>query len=108
MKIVPTFNYINYLGNLNSMFHLDNFYFTPPTTLNDGDQFHIEIGAIYKKFNGEVVSKTARNTFTKQAQKDWELTSGNKDHNTGDTPKAIVNQNDLLSVSKANLVFGFQ
>lgn len=101
-----TFNYINYLGNLNSMFHLDNFYFTPPTTLNDGDQFHIEIGAIYKKFNGEVVSKTARNTFTKQAQKDWELTSGNKDHNTGDTPKAIVNQNDLLSVSKANLVFG--
>lgn len=102
-----TFNYIEHLGSVNSMFYLNAFQFTPPTTLTTGEQFHIEIGAIYKKINGKTITKTSKNNYTKQEQKDWELTPGSKDHNTGDTPKSIVNQSDLTSVSKSNIVFGF-
>lgn len=102
-----TFTYINYLGNVNSMFHLETFYFTPPTSLVAGSQFHVEFGMIYQKINGEKVTRSATNTYKKQNQKEWELTEGRKDHDTGDTPKAIVNQNNLASISRANIVFGF-
>lgn len=102
-----TFNYINYLGNVNNMFYLDRMNFTPPASLVVGDQFHVEIGTIYKKINGKQITKSARNSFTKQEKKDWELTKGKTDHSTGDTPKAIVNQGDKTSVSKANIIFGF-
>lgn len=94
-------------GNVNSNFQSIDTTFLPPSSLNDGETFHITVGVIYKKINGEEQTKESTVDYTKKAQPNWQLTPPTEHHGTGSSYLPIVNLSNPSSVSTANYVFGY-
>ena len=98
-----------YNGNVENNFNQIDGTIIPPSSLSNGMSFHIEVGISYKKINSEVKVKTSKVDYTKQEQKDWDLTAPQLSHYTGGATVPTINMSDQLAVSSGkNHIFGFQ
>jgi|GEM_PF-626210 len=97
-----------YNGNVESNFNQIDGTVIPPTSLSDGDNFYIETGISYKKVNSNIKTKTSKAEYTKQEQKDWELTAPALSHYTGGSTIPTINMSSDSTVSTGkNHLFGF-
>ncbi|MBX8935984.1 InlB B-repeat-containing protein [Enterococcus gilvus] len=94
-------------GNVNTNFQSMDSTFLPPSSLNEGESFHITIGAIYTKINGEEQTKESKLDYIKKVQPDWQLTPPTGSHSTGSSSLSTVNLSDPTASSAANYVFGY-
>ncbi|MDO1605095.1 InlB B-repeat-containing protein [Lactobacillus sp. YT155] len=102
-----TFKNWNYANSKDNNYTMFNLTFTMPSTIKNGDNFHIKSGMIYTKVNGEEKVAYRSRDFTKEERSDFDVDPGLDNHGTGDgNTYSVVDTNDTASFSTLVRAFG--